>query len=121
MSRLIALSAAALVVSTCLATAQPGRQVIHQSVTVEYRDLDLRSDRSAQIMLKRIEHAAAEACGGNPNLNDPNAPWTMDAHREYLQCREEAIANAVASLNAPAVARIYAETYGQRSGRLAGR
>lgn len=96
MSRLIALSAAALVASACLAYAQPDK--IRQEVVVNYSDLDLSTEAGARTMLDRIAQAAPAACKHRDGLID---------HR---RCIAETIANSVASLNAPLVTRLYTES-----------
>lgn len=117
--RLIAICVLAAAPLFAAAGAQPASTVRGDAV-VRYGDLDLASAAGARVMLARIERAAEEACGRSPYLRDPGSPQINFRMSDYRNCREQSVAQAVASLNAPAVTRLYAET---RNGpaRFAGR
>jgi len=73
------------------------------SVSVAYADLDLRQPADASVMLKRIRHAAGQACSQSPGLagNDP------DTVLRVRDCYHQAMARAVAGLNAPKVTQAF--------------
>lgn len=79
--------------------AEAGAPSTPPTLKVAYADLDLAKDRDAQAMLKRIRRAAASLCA-------PDAT----SHADILAadtCRREAVARAVARLDAPAVTAAY--------------
>ena len=120
MSRFFGISLAAMTAFASLANAQPG-ELIRRDVTVSYADLDLTSDRGASIMLNRIRQAAVEACGGSPYFNSLYGTAPDYVMKSFKKCHDDAVANAVASLHAPVVERLYAESRGQLLDRYAGR
>ena len=62
--------------------------------------LDLRIQRDAQSMLRRIEAAASAVCGGAPYIGDLNAT------HEYKVCVSQNTGLAVARLGSPEVAAV---------------
>jgi UrcA family protein len=86
------------------ASVQPTfAQTETQSVVVNYADLDIRSDAGAASMLARLRAAAAAVC----------APWNqgqkgVDSHLRFVACRDTALSQSVASLDAPRVTALYA-------------
>jgi UrcA family protein len=62
--------------------------------------LDLNTHRGAQVMLRRIETAAGDLCGGAPYVGDLNA-----AH-DYKVCVAHNVGQAVTQLASPMVAEI---------------
>lgn len=68
------------------ATSDPAR------VEVSYRDLDLSSAQGAKALYRRIDRAAIHVCA---RLNGRS----LHEKTQFQQCRREAIANAVASVN----------------------
>lgn len=120
MSRSLGIALAAITLISSAVYAQPNRPMVRGDAVVAYRDLDLRSRAGAEVMLKRIEHAATVACGDNPAMKDPKAPWIMTALHDFHVCREDAMRRAVISLGAPLVTQLYAESRSDQS-RVAGR
>jgi UrcA family protein len=121
MSRLFAIVATAALVTAAHAAPPPVFYSTHH-VSVAYDDLDLRSDVGARIMLLRINRAADEVCGGRPDLHR-NFYGTRELRvlmPIYAKCRTDAVSKAVASLDAPAVAKAYAQSRNAPD-RLAGR
>lgn len=121
MFRFFALSAAALLALT--AAAQAGQHTVLKDgkAFVSYSDLDLTREDGARVMLKRIKHAADAVCGGDP-YSFPGA--RSDApilEKSYRQCLDQAVANAVAALKAPAVTHLYAQSKEQHPDWYAGR
>ncbi len=73
-----------------------------RAASVRQNDLDLTTDRGAGIMLQRLHHAANAVCDA-PEINRPS-PATR---RAMEACRQDALAEAVQLLDAPAVTRLY--------------
>jgi UrcA family protein len=88
------------VFSTPLALA--GRAPEHVvDVAVSYRNLDLRKQSDVSILLERIERAAVKACGGNPRHYFTYETMPKHTTAVFTQCRRDAVARAVSSINAP--------------------
>jgi UrcA family protein len=69
---------------------------------VRYDDLDLDNAADAAVLLKRIDHAASEACGASA--------FSLREYRQAVRnsaCHEEGMSRAVATVNAPTVTAIY--------------
>jgi UrcA family protein len=77
-----------------------GRSVVH------YGDLNIDSEQDAKTLLRRIEQAATEACGGHPTF----VTYTRVPDNTFEECRSGTVARAVKKLGAPTVTRIYFET-----------
>jgi UrcA family protein len=89
------------------------RKVIAR-VHVAYDDLNIQREADARVMLERLKRAAYRACGGNPRLYltyEVMPHYTIEAFRE---CREDAIAAAVAGINSPTLTRIFQVDNAQR-------
>lgn len=67
------------------------------SVRVGYADLNLNSAAGAKAMLARIDAAARQACGTEPDIRD------LQRVTVYSHCMTETTQRAVATLNAPLV------------------
>jgi UrcA family protein len=88
------------------AHAERDRETVR--VAVAFGDLDLSRPEDARVMAKRIDKAAARACGGDPRLGPGPwlaASWAVEAFEE---CHRDAVRAAVAQLGAPRVAEAYA-------------
>ena len=70
------------------------------SRVVKFADLDLTHSHGAATLYTRIRSAAKAVC--RPQFN-----WVMEMHAISDQCREQAIARAVADVNAPALTAYY--------------
>ena len=75
---------------------------------VSYGDLNLRSEAGALILLSRLSRATDIVCGGRPGYGQMAA-----RARAWRQCREQSLSEAVVSVGAPVVSRLYAEVYGR--------
>ncbi len=115
----VSLFTAAAVLCTC--QAQPPADQIQGQTVVRYDDLNLSRERDAQQMLARLNEAASQACGGSPFLKGLQPGTGHFVMSDYRRCREEALEKAVASLRAPVVTRLYAQSRGQTANRVAGR
>lgn len=121
MFRFIGVSVVVLAALYVGAHAGPRGASIQESVTVQYNDLDISKESGARALLLRIERASIAACGYSPYVRDPIDPTLFYLMQDYRRCRAAAIGNAVASVGAPLVTRLYAATSGARPDRLAGR
>lgn len=77
------------------------------SVKVSYADLDLQNQAGAQIMLRRIHHAASIACGNGP---DDRLFWTV---RAYRMCIDKAAESAIVRLHSPIVSALNGRAGGE--------
>jgi UrcA family protein len=93
-------------------TAQAGapKRELIDSVTVTYTDLDLRNDAGARAMLKRLENAAYRACGGDPRTQPAYKIMPKHVTRVINECRDDALARAVASVNEKALWQVFASS-----------
>jgi len=98
------LLAGALTLSAALALAAPsnaGNPTIagddqRNVITLKYAEADLQTIRGAKALAFRLRVAAADVCGGeNPLVRTGN---------QFAKCREAAIDQAIATLNAPLLA-----------------
>jgi UrcA family protein len=72
------------------------------SRVVKFADLDLTHSQGAAVLYTRISTAARAVC--LPQYN-----WMMEMRAISAQCRSQAIARAVAGVNAPALTTYYTE------------
>lgn len=100
--------AALAILPAAQADTRPVPKKLVTTVRVPYADLDLTQREDAQALLGRIKKAAFRACGGDPRRH-PNydmMPGRVEA--AYRACREEAVARAIATFTAPALAQAQA-------------
>lgn len=110
MSRFLGVAFAAMTATACLAYAAEPNDVYKGSVTVPYSDLDLASNTGAHAMLVRLKYAAVSACGGAASFNSMYNVAPDYVRKVYAKCQSDALAGAVASLHAPLVSTLYAES-----------
>jgi UrcA family protein len=120
MFRTLLLSAATAFALTATAPAQPPAQ-LRGDAAVRYGDLDLGREADARTMLKRLDVAANEACGGRPALRGSRPGLDTFLRADFQDCHAEALAKAVSALKAPAVSRLFAQSTASRSNRIANR
>jgi len=70
------------------------------SVKVSRAGLDLNTEAGARTLLKRIEHAAAEVCGGEPNNR-------LDRFQKFRPCTREVVQRTVSGINSPTLTSVY--------------
>jgi UrcA family protein len=93
---LLAMSLSSL--SAVAATIVPGDEV--PARTVKFADLNLTRSEGAAVLYARISAAAREVCL-------PASIWVPQLLYRAYRCREEAIARAVADVNAPVLTSYY--------------
>lgn len=120
MLRVLGISLAAMTVLGSVANAGPEFDMVRRDVAVRYGDLNLSTEAGARAMLVRIDQAARNACGGSPFFYGTYSIAPGLARKDFATCQTNAVSNAVKSLNAPLVARIYAQN-GDEALRIAGR
>jgi UrcA family protein len=86
------------------ATASAEKKLV-RAVHVAYADLDLTREADVQLLLGRIENAAYRACGGDPRQHPSHSVIPRRTEAVFKECREEAIARAVGTINAPALSQ----------------
>jgi UrcA family protein len=75
-----------------------------RAVSVRYADLDLSRTEDAEALLSRLTFATTRACAV-----DETARPNSSARRAAAACREAALSEAVARLDAPELTRLYAD------------
>ena len=90
---LAAVAAAVLAAGADALIAAPGFAQT-TSVVVRYNDLKLDAPGAAQVLERRIQVAARQVCGGEPDIRD------LDRRPAYDACRADAIQRALAQLQA---------------------
>ncbi len=82
--------------------AEGARHFVHgPQVTVRYDDLKVSEKSGAQALLFRITQAAAQVCGGKPDV------LNLMKMRVFKGCMRDTMDRAVASLGEPSVAELY--------------
>jgi UrcA family protein len=81
---------------------RPG--VVRTQIVVDYADLDLGSVVGNRTLYARLSHAAARACGPEPESRD------LHGRSDYRQCREKALAKAVDRVGSPELQALHAGT-----------
>jgi len=76
--------------------------VLRTQVVVDYADLDLDSAAGNKALYARLSHAAARACGPEPERH------ALRAHAVYRQCREDALTKAVDRIGSPELQALHA-------------
>ena len=97
---LITTALAAIVVLAAVPAAFAATPSETVTFKVSTAGLDLRTQRDAQSMLRRIEIAASAVCGGAPYIGD------LDATHDYKACVSYNVGQAVSQLGSPMVAEI---------------
>ena len=113
MKRLTATVALSTLVLSHLTIAHAETNAQHRSETVKFADLDIGSPGGARLLFQRLTSAAAHVC------RDPGPSYVPDLLLQRDQCRDRAIGDAVATVDAPAVTAI-AEAHGLHPSKAAG-
>jgi UrcA family protein len=90
------------IVIAALAALTAGPALAAVSVTVRTGGLDLNDARDAAVMLRRLDIAAAEACGA-----DRGSVREVQTAIRRSACYDRALGDAVAALNAPTVKAVH--------------
>jgi UrcA family protein len=93
--RLMSLALAAATLAGAAPVAAQSLDTV--SVSVRYGDLDINRPAGAEIMLRRIDKAAIQICGGMPDQR------LLDQRAAFEKRRASTIDRSVAALNAPTV------------------
>lgn len=103
--RSLSVALALVVGSTAVQAERPSVRVA--SIAVSYRDLDLRKESDARILLARLERAAIPACGGNPQWHFAYQSMPKRTRAVFTECRHQAVARAVATIDAPLLSHAF--------------
>lgn len=82
---------------TCSVGTVHGAASSSASVNVKYADLNIATASGARVLYKRIRAAARSAC----------SYFWFERDADEARCVQDAIANAVAKLNQPALSAVY--------------
>ncbi|HEY2780812.1 MAG TPA: UrcA family protein [Steroidobacteraceae bacterium] len=93
---------AGLVAGPVSALAAPSGLIDQESRKVEYGDLDLTRDAGVATLYSRIRTAARAVC-------EPTDLVMLNLLRDRTDCRPDAIARAVADVNAPLLTSYFLE------------
>jgi UrcA family protein len=108
--QLIVVAGMAVLAHAQTAHAEAPKRELIDSIKVSYSDLDLRGDAGARAMLKRLENAAYHACGGDPRRQAGYKIMPRHVTAVIKECREDAIARAVASVDEKALWQVFASS-----------
>ena len=103
MTRMIASTFAVFALVTTVSSgnaAEYGR--VTQQMVVPYDDLNLSRPAGAEVLLGRLHRAANSVCGGTPDIRD------LGAQEYYRGCFDNAMKGAIAQIDSPLVAELYA-------------
>lgn len=102
-----ALSAGALAASVRIEASAPlsSGQYQRLALNVAYDDLDITTADGATALYKRIDAASHVVCGEHQVKY-----VTRDLEEKFASCRKQAVAHAVASVNAPSLNTVAAGT-----------
>src|SRR5262249_7390088 len=82
-------------------------KVLAGKVAVGYSDLNLDDPADLQVLLDRVVHAAYEACGGDPKFNGSYYDKPREVLKAYEECRREAVATAIGTIDSPRLSALY--------------
>ena len=99
------------------ATAAQHAEVTIRQVTVQYGDLDLGTSTDARVLLTRLQRAAKRACG-NPASNPDYSMIFAKLERAWQVCHRDAVAKAVAEVDASLLTDLHRNEGTQRLARV---
>jgi UrcA family protein len=108
--QLIVVAGMAVLAHAQTAHAGASKRELIDSITVSYKDLDLRNDAGARALLKRLENASYRVCGGDPRRQPAYQIMPKHVTTVINECREDALARAVASVNETALWQVFASS-----------
>lgn len=86
-------------------------------LTVNYSDLNLRTEKGAATLVTRISRAAKQACGDRAMVG----PGSFEKRERRAACIREAEETAVAAVDHPTVTAVYAQKRGAIAATVATR
>lgn len=90
----------------------PERKLV-KTERVTYADLDLSRQADAEVLLGRIKKAAYRACGGDPRRHPTYTVMPRRTEMVFQDCREDAIARALGSIDVPVLSQARVEPAGK--------
>jgi len=99
-------SIALAAIACCSAAhAHDSVRVVRHSEAVNFRDLDVTTPQGAQVLFQRMRDAASRVCS-DPRLDS----WPDSGqHQQYIQCVNNALADAIATIDRPALTDLAAQ------------
>lgn len=80
------------------------------NTVVQMRDLDLQKPADARTLLKRLDQAAYQACGGDPKFHSSYSMTPRRVVSAFAECRAEAVRRAVDQIGNSTLSRAYADS-----------
>ena len=71
--------------------------------SVSFRDLDVNTLQGVQVLFQRISDAASRVC------SDPRLDLLPDSRPQYVQCVDNAMAGAIATIDRPTLTALAAK------------
>ena len=99
---MIALAATAGIATTAQAGDAAGANPRHDSVVVQYSDLDLNGVAGNKVLYARLSAAAERACGREPHSRD------LRRRMQYRVCYDDALNRAVARIDSRELQALHA-------------
>ena len=103
MTKLTPLIALAAFACCSAAHAHDSVRVVRHSEAVNFRDLDVTTLQGAQVLFERMRDAASRVC------SDPRVGSWPDSRSLYVQCVNDAMADAIATLDRPTLTALAAK------------
>jgi UrcA family protein len=94
------LTAAALASAASLTAGATAAQPVMTHYRIQYSHAESQTPQGARQLLRRINFAASQVCGGAPYLGDLNAVYQYDV------CRAAAVDKAVRDADSPALSAL---------------
>jgi UrcA family protein len=110
---ILAIAAATMLGQSVACKASDVKYEVVGQIPVELRGLDLQDPDAARILLARLDHAAWQACGGDPRFNSDYARRPEQVRRVFQECRENAVARAVKEVGVQTLTQAYNESKSQ--------
>lgn len=97
------------------ASETDGLRIVETQVQMPMGDIDMNNPKNAEPALKRIQHAARQACGGMAE-RDPFYRTNPDfVDRQFRKCVRQAVRSTVARMGQPALQQAFLDAYGERT------
>ena len=93
----------ALTAFACCSAASAHDSVMRHSEAVNFRDLDVTTLQGVQVLFQRISDAASRVC------SDPRLDLLPDSRPQYVQCVDNAMAGAIATIDRPTLTALAAK------------
>jgi UrcA family protein len=110
---ILAIAAATMLGQSVACKASDVKYELVGRIAVQLRDLNLHDPDAARTLLARLDHAAWQACGGDPRFNSHYARRPDQVRRVFQECRDDAVARAVREVGVQTLTQAYNESKSQ--------